>query len=122
MKKISEYRDEDALELLADIIEPATEIIGDTDVQAAFQVSKLKGASVAIKKHKTAVKGVLARLDGVPVEDYHCNVFTLPARLLEILNDEALLGFFSEQAQNLNIADVSGPASENTKDVETEKE
>lgn len=119
MKKISEYQDGDALDLLADIMEPAAEIMVDDDVRKAFENDgKIKGVSIAIKKHKDAVMSIMARLDNVPIEDFHCNVLTLPARLLEILNDEQLLEFFTEQAQTMTSDGASGSATENTGDAE----
>lgn len=118
MKKVSEYKDGDALDLLADIIEPVTNIIGDEDVRTAFNETRLKGISLAIKRHKSDVLSVLARLEGVPVEEYHCNVFTLPGRILELLSDDELLGFFSEQERIANTENASGPAMEIIKETE----
>lgn len=120
MRKISDYQDGDALDLLADIMEPAVEIMADADVRKAFDEGRLHGASVAIKAHKGAVMQILARLEGVALEDYHCNVFTLPARLIEVLNDEELLGFFTEQAQTLNTSASSGAVMATIGDGETE--
>lgn len=119
MKKISEYRDEEALDLLADIMEPAVAILADPDVRLAFEHEHIiKAVRVAIKGHKRSVMEILARMEGVPVEEYHCNVITLPARLLEVLNDKEVLGFFTEQAQNANLNAVSGPATEITEETE----
>lgn len=117
MRKLSEYRDGDALDLLADIMEPAAEIMIDDEVRKAFdEDTKLHAASVAIKLHKDAVLKILATLDGVPVEEYHCNIFTLPARVLEILNDDELINFFTTQAQTMTSATSSGPVTETTED------
>lgn len=99
MRKLSEYKDGDALDLLADIMEPAVEIMADEEFKAAFEQNRVKAASVAIKRHKNEVMEILARMDGVPVEDFHCNILTLPGRIIEILSDEELLAFFTEQAQ-----------------------
>lgn len=115
MKKIPEYRDEEALDLLADIMEPAMVIFADPDVRKAFENEHIiKAARVAIKAHKRQIMEILARLEGVPVEEFHCNVLTLPARLMEILSNQELIGFFTEQAQNPSLSVVSGPATENT--------
>lgn len=113
--KLSEYKNEAALDLLADIIEPATEIMADKEVYAVFQSNgkKMTAIKAAIKNHKSAVIEILAALDGVPVEDYECNVFTLPAKLVEILNDKELIEFFTLQGQTEG-AKSSGSATENT--------
>lgn len=102
MKKLSEYRDEDALDLLADIIDPATEILADKEVVNTFlKKTKLQGISLAIKKHKKAVIRCLAILNGVSVEEYHCNIITLPKTILEIINDKDLMDFFKSQSQEM---------------------
>lgn len=99
MKKLSEVKNEDALDLLADIIEPAAEIMADKKVQELVK-AKNKGAIIKalIKDHKKSIIEILATLDGVPVEEYEVNLFTLPMKLLEILNDKELVNFFTLQA------------------------
>lgn len=100
MKKLSEYKDEEALDLLADIIEPASVIFADKDVKAAFKgENKMKFAKVAIKKHKTEIIEILARLDGVEPSEYHCNIFTLPVTIIKILQDKELVDFFSSAVE-----------------------
>lgn len=116
MKKLSEYKDEAALDLLADILEPAAEIMGDPEMKEAFQNgNRMKMAKAVIKAHKKAVLEILAVMEGVPVEEYHCNVFTLPMRVIEVLNDDALISVFTSQAQEMMQSVSSGSATENTK-------
>ena len=94
--KLSEYKNEQALDILADILEPSAKIFSDKDVKKAFETGdKIKGIKAAIKTHKTEIIEILAVLDGVPVAEYECNVLTLPVKLLEILNDTDLMSFFS---------------------------
>ena len=116
MRKLSDYQDEEALDLLAEIMEPAAEILADAEVKEAWQgtENKIKLARLVIKKHKKAVMEILAAMEGVPVQDYHCNIFTLPARVIEILNDEELLTGFTLQAQEMMQGMSSGPATVNT--------
>lgn len=95
MKKLSEYRDEEALDLIADLVEPVAALVQDKDFAEAFDGNKAAAVRIAIKNHKAEVLQILARLENVPVADYHCDVFTLPARLFEILTDENLLAVFT---------------------------
>jgi len=119
MRKISDYRDEDAIDLLADIMEPAVEILADETVRKTFENgNRMKLATVAIKSHKEAVMQILARLEGVPREEYHCTIFTLPAVVLEVLNDQELLGFFTAQARTMSTAASSGKPTANIEAVE----
>lgn len=116
MKKISQYKDEEALELLANLIEPLGKIISDQDVLSAFRKKgKLAGVSAAIKAHKHEVFCMLAVLDGTPVDEFHCNVFELPLKALEILNDKDLTDFFASQSQQMD-EESSGSASANSPD------
>lgn len=101
MKRLSEYKNEEALDLLVDIMEPAAELMSDSDTVNLLYSKKagdrMKGVKQMIKEHKGAVIEILAALEGVPVNEYECSVFTLPTRLLEILNDKELLSFFMDQ-------------------------
>ena len=113
--KLSEFRDEKALDVLADLLDPATEILADPEVKMMVQSGqpKLKIIKPIIKNHKKAVIEILAILDDVPVEDYHVTVFSLPLKLLEVLNDPHLMELFQSQGQT-NDQPTSGSASENT--------
>lgn len=116
--KLSDYKDEEALDLLAELIEPAAEIMSDQDVlEAAKNDNKLRAVSIAIKKHKKAILSVLAALDGVPAENYHCNVFSLPAKLVELFNDPDIGQLFSFAGQTEEQA-TSGSPTENTEAAE----
>ena len=113
--KLSEYQGEAALDLLADLIEPAGEIMSDKEIGEVFKKNRFKAIGSAIKNHKKAVIQILSTMDGVPVEEYKCNVFTLPAKILELLNDPALIQLFTYQGQT-GDAKSSGSASENTEE------
>ena len=121
--KLSEYRGDDALEVLAELIEPAVEILADADIAAAWRdknpnktrgQKQLKAVSIALKKHKEAVIAILAALDHETTDEYRkkINVVTLPKKLLEVLNDKDLRTFFISQEQT--EAKPSGSASAST--------
>ncbi|MDE6763722.1 MAG: hypothetical protein K2J73_08600 [Oscillospiraceae bacterium] len=118
MKKISEYKNEEALDLLADIIEPAAAIFSDKNIAELMRgKKKMAAVSAAIKSHKQEVIKILARLNDTPVEEYQCNIFSLPTALLEILNDEGLLGFFTASVRK-NTKTSGGNPTENTEESE----
>ena len=111
--KLSEIKGEQALDVLADLIEPASEIMTDKMVVAsAKNGQKMRAIKLAIKNHKRAVIEILAALDGAEADEYEVNVLTLPAKLLEILNDPLVMGLFTSQGQNLEKTS-SGSAMEN---------
>ena len=113
--KLSEYQGEAALDILADLIEPAGEIMSDKEIGDVFKENRFKAIGLAIRNHKKAVMQILATMDGVPVEEYKCNVFSLPVKILEILNDPEMIQLFQYQGQT-GDAKSSGSASVNTED------
>jgi len=103
MKKLSEYKNEEALDLLADIMVPIAGIMTDKNIRKKFTKNRIEGISYLLKHHKKAVLEIMAILDGVPVKEYTCNMITLPKQILEILNDADLMDFFDsslEQEEN----------------------
>ena len=113
--KLSEYQGEAALDILADLIEPAGEIMSDKEIGEVFKENRFKAIGLAIKNHKKAVMQILATMDGVPVDEYKCNVFSLPVKILELLNDPEMIQLFQYQGQT-GDANSSGSASENTEE------
>ena len=116
MRKISELRGEDALDVLADILEPASEIMTDNKVaELARSGDRIRAVSVAIKSHKRAVIKILAALEGEDYETYKPALLTLPLKLLEIFNDPDVVQVFTLQGQKTESASF-GSATENTEE------
>lgn len=119
--KLSEYKGEEALEVLADLLEPALDIFTDKEFLGIIKngEKKTKAITYAIKEHKTSVLEILAATEGMPVSEYRdkCNVMTLPAKLLEILNDKELMNFFYSQLPK-EVQTYFGSAMENTEEKE----
>ena len=113
--KLSEYQGEAALDLLADLIEPAGEIMSDKEIGEVFKKNRFKAIGLAVRNHKKALIQIMATMDGVPVDEYKCNVFTLPVKILEILNDPELVQLFTCQGQ-MGDAKSSGSVSVNTEE------
>ena len=123
MKRLSEYKDEEALDLLADILSPTVEIMQDEAVQKFFNkgdenMTVADVVTLVIKTHKKAVMQIMAALEGVPSEEYHCNIFTLPAQLMQVVNDPDLRAFFALQGQT-DSASTSGSATGISEDGES---
>ena len=112
---LSEYKGEQALDILVDLLEPATVIMGDKEVGqlAKSKAPVIKIVKAAIKNHKKEVIEVLAVLDGEKPEEYaeKVTVFTLPGKLLEILNDPDLMSFFTSQGQMSEASSLSASES-----------
>ena len=115
MKKLSEYKGEEALDLLVEILEPSAEMMADQRVMNMLMSNgrRMEGIKLLIKEHKGAVIQIMAALDGVPVDQYEYSFLTLPLRLVEVLNDKELLSFFTEAAKTSSDS-ASGSPTENT--------
>jgi len=115
--KLSEYKGEQALDMLADLIEPAAAIMADKEIATLVKsgAPQIKIIKPAIKNHKPEVIEILAILDGEDPAEYaeKVNLFTLPFKLLEILNDPDLMGLFTSQGQKKEETS-SGSATEST--------
>lgn len=113
--RLSELEGEKALEVLADLLDPAAEIFQDEDVAKALRGdgSRLEKIKVVLKKQPKAVIKLMAILDGEDPETYKVNVLTLPVKLVQLLNDPMLVDLFQSQGQPTGNAS-SGSAQENT--------
>lgn len=118
--KLSEYKGEKALDLLADLIEPAAVIMADKEIArlAKANMPPIKIVKTAIKNHKAEVIEILAILDGEDPKEYaeKVTLFTLPAKLLEIFNDPDLMNLFTLQGQKPET--LSGSATESIAESE----
>lgn len=119
--KLSDIRGEEALDVLADIIEPVTEIMADKEIadMKRAKMPNIKLIKPMIKNHKKQIIEILARIDGKEVNEYKnmITLTTLPMRLLEFLNDPQMEQVFQSQAQSSQSAS-SGFAMESTEAIE----
>lgn len=118
MKKLSELKDDEALDLWADLIDPLSEIVTDKEVVNAFvKVNRLEGVKICIKKHKDALVKCLAAIEGVPYEEYHVGFWALPRKVLAVVNDIGKdpdqMDFFKSQGQEFMEGESSGSVTEN---------
>ena len=118
--RLSDFKGEEALDVLADIIEPITSIISDADVQ---KLSKKKGTKPVeyvkpmIKNHKKELIEILARLDRKSVEEYteNLSLVTLPMQVLDLINDPEVQSLFhSQEETKVTQLASSSPAMETT--------
>ena len=112
--KLSDYKGEDGIYLLADILEPATEIVSDAKIKEAVsaKASRLYIAKLLMKDHAKSIIEIFAAIEGEDPKTYKPNIIELTKNLLDLLNDEDMLDFFTSQAQMTGITS-SGSATEN---------
>lgn len=116
MRNLSELKGDEALDVLADIIEPIASICADEEVKKVFKDGgKIATAiKIMIKNHKPEVTTLLAVLEGEDPETYEPTVFELPIKLVQLFKDKELLSVF-QSAGLTGGANTSTSASENIK-------
>lgn len=119
--KISEYRGEEALELLADIMEPAARMLADAEVQAAFKrgapVAKI--AQLCLKGRKREILEILARLENIPAEEYAetRGIGEMLMGIIGLFSDPSVSMLFPSRGQRKEEI-PSGSATEGTQEGE----
>ena len=113
--RLSDYENEEALDLIADLIEPAARIMQDKKVEALVNKKEpaIKIAGYILKNHKQSAIEIVASMHRESPETYRFTALTLVNDLLDILNDPQIEELFSSQGQ---ISTSSGSATENTKE------
>lgn len=119
MKRLSDYKGEEAIDLWVDLLDLMTEILKDEKVADLIKSGKpkIELAKELLKLHKDAVVKVLLRIDSTPVDGL--NIITrLVVLISEIGEDETVRSFFgySEQANKADESSIS--AMENTEESE----
>ncbi len=117
--KLSDYKGDEALDLLADIIEPFTYIFADKEIQALAKkrAAPIKYVSPALKNHKEEVYTILARINQVPVEEYKKNmsIVEVPMQLMSLFTTPEIRSLFTSQSQTISTSEASsGSATEST--------
>lgn len=115
MRRLSDYKGDDAIELWADLIEPVTSIIADKEIKTVVQSgeSKMKIASTVLKKHKAEAEKILLRIDPEPLDGLNI-VLRLCTLLMEMGENEEIKSFFGYAEQAKTDSAPIGSQSENT--------
>jgi len=110
--KFSEIKGEQAINVLAEILDPVAEIATDKEVKEAAKSTRLMLAKTIMKKHPKSILKIFALINGEDPDSYAPNILQIPAMLLELLNDPAFAQFFPSQGQKPEETS-SGSAMEN---------
>ena len=115
MRKISEIKGEDALGVLADLIEPFSDIAMDQLMVSYLRSGKkLLAVKHAMKFHPKSILEILAALNEQEAETYDPNLIEIPKMLLGLLNDPDVGTLF----QSAETATSSGSATGSTEGAE----
>lgn len=117
--KLSDYRGEDGIDLLADILPDVIKIYENKDFRNAVENSKnnLEIVRILLKMNKKEILHMMAMIDQEDPETYNPSIFGLPFKLIEIMKMPEISMLFSLQSQK-NDNGNSGSATENTEEAE----
>lgn len=120
MKRLSDYKGDEAIELWADLLEPITRILSDKKVADTVKSGKAVFliASEVLKTHKKDAVDILYRIDSTPIDGL--NILLRLAELIkEISESEELKSFFGFPVPSVKTDNASsGSVTENTEVAE----
>lgn len=123
MRDVFDVTGEEALDLLAEIIDPLSVIFKDAEMMKEIgsrEFTTLKKVQLLVRKHKSEVFQIMALIDGEDVKDYKPNVFTLPIRLNQLVSDERIVEALRQVFQSSPQREDSGSSGGVTENTEGE--
>lgn len=120
MRRLQDIKGLEAMDVLADLLDPVTELIKKPEILKVIDengLNDIETIKALIKGGKMEVLQILAILDGRPIEEFleTFDILTLPVMLYQTFNDDALQAVFTSQGQNEAVKS-SGLAMESTEE------
>lgn len=118
MKTLSDYKDEEAIELWADLLEPVSHILQNKEFTSGLKgKSYIVMAKEILKEYRTETAEILKRISGETVDGMNI-LLTLVNLLADIGRNKEIISFFGSAAQEISESESSGSDTENTEDGE----
>lgn len=108
--KLSDFKDEKAIEVVANLLTPITSIAKNKDNRDAKEKSVYAFAQSVLLNNAKDVMAIFAILNDEDPESYHCTAATVLADTIELFTDPDMLSLFGLQSQT---STSSGSASMN---------
>ena len=101
MKRLSDYENEEAIDLWADLLDPITNILSDPEVAkvARSGAQPLAIAKQIVHDHKKEASEILLRIDPTPVNGLNLIVRVLDV-IMEIEESPEIMGFLGSSEEN----------------------
>ena len=114
MKRLSDFKDENAIVVVAQLLEPIMTIVTNPG-NGKFKDEKngFKMFSGFLSNSPKAMMDIFAILSEQDADNYHCDGVEVTKNLMTLVSDSRLLELFTSQGQT-GDATSSGSASENT--------
>lgn len=115
MKRLSDYKGQEAIDLWADLFDPLSDILTNTDTVKTLQkrgVPLISKAQDLLKRHSKEVSEILLRIDPAPINGLNA-VTRCVALLNEVMESEEAKSFFGFADQEKEDGASFGSATEN---------
>lgn len=122
--RLSEIKGGDAIDVIADIIDPVTAIIADKEVAKVIKANKPKLliAKTILKRQKDNILLILAILNQENPKEFKPSLVELPVMLIQLITDvmdnEELMSLFHSQDMMISSGS-STPVMQTTEETET---
>lgn len=113
--RLSDFKDEKALEVVAALIDPICEIVQSPENKAARKEAPIKFVQSVLRNSPKAVMAMMAILNDEDPETFHCTSVSVVKNALEMFSDPDLMELFGLQS---GTQPSSGSASETTEGQE----
>lgn len=93
--KLTEMKNEQALDALEMLIDPVSEICTEEFMNCLRGGKMMAAARVALKENKAALIRILAIMDCEDPDTYSVNMFQIIRKTIALLNDPEVMGLFT---------------------------
>lgn len=120
MKKLSDYKGEEALELWADLLDPFIEIVGDENIGSMLRAGKppVFTAKEILKNYKEQATQIMLRIDPTPINGLNV-LIRLASLVSEVMKDPTVKSFFASAPEERKDETSSGSVTESIEESET---
>jgi hypothetical protein len=115
MRKLSDFKGDEAIELWADLIDPLSIILTDTNIRDVVQSGqpKMAIAKEILKLHSQEAVDIMLRIDPTPIDGLNV-ILRLVALLADIGENEEIKSFFGYAEQAKTESESFGSPMVNT--------
>ena len=119
MRRLSDFKGDEAIDLWADLLEPLTKILGDKKVADSIKAGlpKMIIAKDILKTHKKETEEILLKIDPEPLDGLNI-VLRLVNIIVELGENDMIRSFFGFAEQAKKDSESSGSVMESTEEKE----
>ena len=119
MKKLSDYKDDEAIELWGEMLDPMIRILGDKSIASDLRTGKppLIIAKDIIKTHTEDAREIMLLIDPTPIDGINV-IARLASIVMDFIRNDSLKDFFKSAGQAMTEEEPTGSATEITEDAE----